>query len=100
MDMHIRDIAINIRDARFSKGLLEARLDNLYGRERSGYLIRHMEGDVSVDNRKPVENLVIRIIFRTLKAHYFLMHYGTVENLADYINRVVMELDLDDAFLL
>ena len=100
MDMHIRDIAINIRDARLSKGLLEARLDNLYGRERSGYLIRHMEGDVSVDNREArVENLVIRDNFSHIKAHYFLMHYGTVENLADYINRVVMELDLDDAFL-
>lgn len=100
MDMHIRDIDINIRNARLSNGLLEARLDNLNGRERSGYLIRHLEGDVSVDNREArVENLVILDNFSHIKAHYFLMHYGNVENLADYINRVVMELDMDDAFL-
>ena len=100
MDMHIRDIDINISDARFSNGLLEARLDNLNGRERSGYLIRHLEGDVSVDKREArVENLVIRDNYSHITAHYFLMHYGNVKNLADYVNRVVMELDMDDAFL-
>ena len=100
MDMHIGDIQINIRDVRFGDGLLEARLDNLSGRERSGYLIQHLEGDVSVDNREArVENLVILDNYSHIKAHYFLMHYGNVENLADYVNRVIMELDMDDAFL-
>ena len=100
MDMHISDIDINIRNARFGNGLLEAKLDNLNCKERSGYLIRHLEGDVSVDKREArVENLVIRDNFSHINAHYFLMHYGTVENLADYVNRVIMELDLDDAFL-
>lgn len=99
-DMHIRNIYIDIRDARFYENKVTARLDRLTGTERSGYHIRHLEGDVTVDGQEAlVRNLVIQDNYSHITAHHFLMHYGTSENLSDYLNKVVMELDMDNAFL-
>lgn len=98
-DLHIGDIYIDIRDARYYDGKVEARLDRLACLEKSGYRVQHMEGDVTVDSREAlVKNLVIRDNYSHIKAHHFLMHYGNSENLSDYLNRVVMELDMDNAY--
>lgn len=99
-DMHISRIYTDIRDVRLADGKLEARLDRLTGNERSGYVIGHLEGDVTVDSAQAlVENLVIRDNHSHITARHFLMHYGNVKNLSDYLDRVVMELDMDNAFL-
>ncbi|OQC58360.1 MAG: hypothetical protein BWX52_00283 [Bacteroidetes bacterium ADurb.Bin013] len=98
-DLHISDISIDIRDARYCNGVVEARLDRLSCRERSGYLVHHLEGDVTVDSKEAlIKNLVIRDNHSYITAHHFLMHYGTSRNLSDYLNKVVMELDLDNAY--
>ena len=77
-----------------------ARLDRLTGIERSGYHIRQLEGDVTVDKEKAlVKNLIIQDDHSYITAHHFLMHYGTSRNLSDYLNKVVMELDMDNAYL-
>lgn len=99
-DMHIRNIFIDIRDARFFENKVIARLDRLTGIERSGYHIRQLEGDVTVDKEKAlVKNLIIQDDHSYITAHHFLMHYGTSRNLSDYLNKVVMELDMDNAYL-
>ena len=98
-DLHIGDISIDIRNARYYDGKVEARLDHLACLEKSGYRVQHLEGDVTVDSREAlVKNLVIRDNYSHIKARHFLMHYGNSKNLSDYLNRVVMELDMDNAY--
>lgn len=98
-DLHVGDIFIDIQNARYYEGKVEARVDRISCREKSGYWVQHLEGDVTVDSREAlIKNLVIRDNYSHIKAHHFLMHYGNSKNLSDYLNRVVMELDMDNAY--
>ncbi len=99
-DMEVNGINIDIRDAAFCDNTVYARLEHLDCKEKSGYIIRHLEGDVKVDGTAAlIENLQILDDFSDVRAHYFKMGYGCSENLSDYVNKVVMELDMDNAFL-
>lgn len=99
-NMEIKGINIDIRNAAFRDNTVYARLEHLNGREKSGYFIRHLEGDVKVDGTAAlIENVHILDDFSDVRAHYFRMGYGNSENLSDYVNKVVMELDMDNAFL-
>lgn len=99
-NMHVTEITLETRNIRLQNGVLRGRMDHLTAREQSGYFLRHMEGDVTVTNKEAlVKNLVIQDDYSVITAHHFLMHYGNVNNLSDYVNKVQMELDMDNAFV-
>lgn len=99
-NMHIDSIAIELQHVRFKDGMVEARLDHLCGKEQSGYVIQHLEGDVTVDHQEAfVYNMVAKDNYSFLTARYFRMHYGHVNHLADYVNKVHMELEFDSSLV-
>ncbi len=94
-NMHVDSITIALQHVRFKDGMVRARLDHLCGKEKSGYVLQHLEGDVTVDHKEAfVYNMVAKDNYSFLTADYFLMHYGHVDRLSDYVNKVHMELDL------
>lgn len=99
-DMEVAHINLNLSDASFGNGAVKARINHLNGMEKCGYPIRDFYGDVTVDaHMARVDNLFIDDGYSKVKAHYFLMDFGSIENMKDYINKVHMELDMDNAFL-
>ncbi len=99
-DMQIRRIHLNMADASFGDGAVKARINHLDGVEKCGYTIRDFHGDVTVDaHTARVDDLLIDDVYSHVTARYFLMDFGNIDNLNDYVNKVRMELDMDNAFL-
>ncbi|HEY1031281.1 MAG TPA: translocation/assembly module TamB domain-containing protein [Flavipsychrobacter sp.] len=95
--MAISGIDIDARNLTITKDTLRAELRNLAAVERCGIIIKKAKADVTVSpNASICKNLFLQTANSTLKS-YYAMHYTRFPDFNDYINKVVMVAELDNA---
>ncbi len=98
---HLLVNGINIKAAnlRINRDTLTAHLDQLTGRERCGLAIRECTADIKVSPTiSELKNLVLKTD-KSVLSNYYAMHYERFPDFLDYIHKVKMEAELDDAVI-
>ncbi len=84
-------------DLRISGDTLRARLDHMEGKERCGLLLRELKGEVTVSpNASVIDNMTLKTD-KSVVTHRYAMHYERFPDFTDYIAKVHMEADIQDA---
>ncbi len=95
--MNITGIKIDARDLSITGDTLKARLDDMTATERCGIRIKKAKADVTVSpNASICDNLYLETNNSILK-RYYAMHYTRFPDFEDYVDKVVMVGDLQDA---
>jgi hypothetical protein len=96
---HIRvsNINIDIDDVHIDADTLTAKLNNLSARERSGLVVKKLKADVRLS---PTEAICKDLYLETNNSKlqdYYAMHYDRFPDFLDYINKVVMVVNLEQS---
>lgn len=95
--IHVSNINIDIDDVHIVGDTLTAELNNLSARERSGIVIKKMTADVRVSpNESICKNLYLETNNSRLE-DYYAMHYERFPDFIDYIDKVVMVVNLQQS---
>lgn len=98
---HMRVSAINIdaNDLSITGDTLKAKLNNLSAKERCGLVVKQFKGDVTVSpNASIVKKLLLETNHSKLQ-RYYAMHYTRFPDFEDYVDKVRMVADFEDAHL-
>jgi hypothetical protein len=100
-EAHIQVSGINIEatNLRVNKDTLTTKLDKLTGRERCGLAIVECQADVTVSpNLSELKNFLLKTD-KSVLGSYYAMHYKRFPDFTDYIHKVKMEAELDEAVI-
>lgn len=85
------------RDLRINGDTLHARLEHLAAKERCGFNVQELQGDVTVSpNVSMVDNMLLKTDKSVIRRSY-VMRYQRFPDFTDYITKVRMEADLQHA---
>ena len=94
-DLEINDIHLNADDLRFKGGVMSGQANRLSFTEKSGYICKSMSGEAKVGNG------LTHLIDFTLVDPWSVIRipdgkliYSNVKDFSDYVNRVVMDMNL------
>lgn len=99
-DLDVADIMARGRHLRLTGKVMTGELDHLSFREKSGYCVTSISGRTRV-GLGMAEILDIRLLDLWSNIHLdrFAMLYDDVDDFKEYIDKVVMEIDLDESDL-
>ncbi|MGN0188190.1 MAG: hypothetical protein ACI395_01615, partial [Candidatus Cryptobacteroides sp.] len=99
-DLDVDDIMARGRHLRLTGKIMTGELDHLSFREKSGYSVTSISGRTRV-GRGMAEILDIRLtdLWSNVHLDRFAMLYDDVDDFKDYIDKVVMEIELDESDL-
>jgi hypothetical protein len=90
----VNDISFRVSDLSMAGDTMQCRLEYLRFRERSGFHLRRMSGDVSVaPTFIEVKKLAIRDDFSDINAKYYRMDYDSFADFFSYVEKVKMSAD-------
>lgn len=93
--LDINDIDVRANNISILNDTLRATVAKIEGRDRSGFEIRELNGELTVcSTEAKIENLTLRDSYSTIKAHCFSMQYQTSRDLAEFTDKVRLRLDL------
>jgi hypothetical protein len=93
----VSGVDILAHNLRITGDTLRAHLNHLAAKERCGLEVRELSGNVTVSpNVAKVDDLLLKTAHSTLRRSY-AMHYERFPNFTDYITRVRMTGELQDA---
>lgn len=93
----VRDINLDVHKLSINGDTLKLRLENLSAKERSGLIVKKMQADVSVSPNASIgDNLFLQTNNSTLR-RYYAMHYQRFPDFKEYIDKVVMVGDFQNA---
>ena len=99
-DLDVKDINLNARNLRFENGIMYGIGDRLSFREKSGYQVVDMSGDVRVGRGKTiVENLHIDDLWSDVQLPLFMMSYANVDAFSEFISQVKLDGDISPSIL-
>lgn len=88
------DISFKVSDLNMEGDTTQCRLDYLRLRERSGFNLHRLSGDVSVSPAFiEIKNLAIRDDFSSVNANYYRMDYDNFSDFFSYVEKVKMSAD-------
>ncbi len=94
-DLVVENIYANADDLRFKSGTMTGHMNSLSFTEKSGYICNKISGDASVDNRVAhITNFRLEDPWSTISMPDGKMMYNGVPDLADYIHKVVMDVQI------
>jgi hypothetical protein len=90
---------IEAYNLRISGDTLRTHVAHLAAKERCGLTIRELQGDVTVSpNVSEIENMLLKTDKSVIRRRY-VMRYARFPSFLDYIEKVRMEADLQDAII-
>ncbi|MCL2726849.1 MAG: translocation/assembly module TamB [Bacteroidales bacterium] len=99
-NLDVSHINIDVTNVRFENGVLSCTLKNLTGKEKSGYIINGITGNVTVSGRETrVLNLVARDPWSEVKADRFSMHYNSAKDFRSFVDSVRLEANFTRTLL-
>ncbi len=103
--MDFNNLSVSNINARFNRIRIEdntisCRIRDLSCREQSGYELRSLAGYFTLDSsRTAIENLHLRDAWSDIHAGYLSFGYNSGKDLNDFVNRIVLGADFDNAVL-
>ena len=99
-NLSVRDIFINISDVHLKSDTIYASINNISGRDRSGFALKGLNGKARVSSTETlVSDLHIADNYTAVNAKYFYMKYDSPRDLADFTTKVKLGISLEDSFL-
>ncbi len=99
-NLDVRDINININNVRIERDTIFGHIQNISGRDKSGFTLKEVSGDLEISSTESrINNLILADNYTEVKARYFSMKYNSAQDLSDFINLVKLEADFDNAYL-
>lgn len=99
-NLNVRDIFINISDVHFKSDTIYASINNISGKDKSGFALKELKGNARVSGTETlVSDLYIADNYTNLNAQYFYMKYDSPRDFADFTEKVQMGISLEDSFL-
>lgn len=99
-NLSVRDIFINISDVHLKSDTIYASINNISGRDRSGFVLKGLNGKARVSSTETlVSDLHIADNYTAVNAKYFYMKYDSPRDLADFTTKVKLGISLEDSFL-
>ena len=91
-DMDIRDINVKARDLRFRNGIMSGSAQSVSFREKTGFDVREMSGEVRVGRGKTIiDDLIIKDKWSDIHLEQFMMSYRNVDDFQDFIRLVRLD---------
>jgi len=111
-DFSIKNIDLSASNLLFSNGTLTAKIKNLSFEEERGFQLKTLSGNLRIGkietvvndesiikNEARIDNLKIIDKYSNIVAKYYFMQYYNIDDFSNYVEKVVMGLDLDNSFL-
>lgn len=99
-DLNVKDINININSISLERDTLRANIKNISAKEKCGFNLKHLEGLLQVTaHEAKIKNLRIEDDFSNIPAEYFSMSFNTTEDFSDFVNKVRLGIDLQNAYI-
>lgn len=99
-NLDVRDIFVNISDVHLKSDTLFASINNISGRDKSGFTLNGLSGHARVSGTEAlVSDLYLADSYSTVNAQYFYMKYDTPKDLADFTQKVRLGISLKDTYL-
>ncbi len=99
-NLDVRNININIDNIRLAQDTLFFRIGRLQFEEKSGYRLQRLRADAYIcSTRAMLHNVVLMDDYSKLFLKHYAMNYESAADLSDYVEKVRMEADFEDAFL-
>lgn len=99
-NLDVRDIFINISDVHLKSDTLYASVNNISGKDKSGFALRSLSGKARVSgNETLVSDLQISDSYTNVNAQYFYMKYDSPRDFADFTQKVTLGIALKDSYL-
>ena len=98
-NLDVRDIFINISDVHVKSDTIFASVNNISGRDKSGFTLRTLTGHARVSGTEAlVSDLCLADNYTTVNAQYFYMKYDSAKDFADFTQKVKMGISLQDTY--
>lgn len=95
-NLRIHDINVDINNIELKNDTLTADINNISGIDSSGFALVELKGKLSVCAQEArIDEMLLRDNFSSLDARYFYMRYEDHSNLADFVNKVKLGIDLN-----
>jgi len=99
-NLNVRDIYINISDIHLRQDTLFACVNNISGRDISGFTLAELRGNARVCGTEAlVSDLYIADKYTRVNAQYFYMKYDSSRDLADFTQKVKLGISVQDTYL-
>ena len=99
-NLDVRDIYVNISDVHLREDTLFACVNNVTGRDVSGFRLNKLTGNVRVSGKEAlISNLYLEDAYSVVNAKYFYMKYNTPKDFSEFTQKIVLGISLDDAYL-
>lgn len=99
-DLDVRNIHIDINHIRFNNDTIFAQVNNIAGEDKSGFRLKTLACNLELSGTQALlNNLILADGYSNITAGYFSMKYDSPKDLSDFTRKVVMGIDLQDAYL-
>ncbi len=99
-NLDVRDININISDVHLRQDTVFACINNVSGRDISGFTLRELRCNARVSSTEAlVSDLYIADNYTRVNAQYFYMKYDSPKDFADFTNKVKLGISVEDTYL-
>ncbi len=98
-NLDVRDIFIDISDVHVKSDTIYASVNNVSGRDISGFTLRKLTGNARVSGTETlVSDLQIADNYTTVNAKYFYMKYSSPKDFADFTTKVKLGIAVEDTY--
>ncbi len=95
--MRISDIGLDIEDVAINGDTLTAKMKDLHATERCGLVVKKLKADIRLSpNESILDNLLLETNNSSI-SRYYAMHYDRFPDFNDYLAKVRMVADFEDA---
>ncbi|MDD2594724.1 MAG: translocation/assembly module TamB domain-containing protein [Bacteroidales bacterium] len=108
----LKDINLHAQKINFKDGKLSLQMDSLSFNESKGMNLNILSGEITMGKKEMavgqdttttneirIDNLHLKDDYSDIYAHYYSMQYDSFSDFSDYVNKVKMGIDLEDALL-
>ncbi|MFA6335370.1 MAG: hypothetical protein WCX48_07420 [Bacteroidales bacterium] len=99
-DLDLSKIDVDIKRVRYNNDTLLADVNNISFAEKSGFKVKSLNVKLKLNaNETSLNDLYIYDGHTELKAKRFNMYYNNIHDFHDFVDKIVMEIDLDNSYL-
>ena len=99
-DLDVQNINLDLRKVRLERDTLFCTISNLYATEKSGYVVKQLNGDVAISGGcVHIRRVSIQDSWSDIKATDFYMHYRSARDFRSFTDSVRLEANFTHALL-
>lgn len=99
-NLDVKEINVDISDVHLKRDTVYASINNISGKEKSGFTIKRFSGNARVCGKETlVSDLHVEDNYTVLNTQYFYLKYDSPRDFADFTEKVVIGTALEDTYL-